>query len=60
MEKTELVNFKYQKKKDSEVWIKLSRKSPTDSFKYLGIRIHKNLNWNHHTNDTAIKLSRAT
>ena len=32
---------------------------PTDSVKYLGIGIDKNLNWKHHVSDTAIKLNRA-
>ena len=59
--KTELVILKHQRKKiDSEVKIKLSRKwlYPTDSVKYLGIRIDENLNWKH-VSDIAIKLNRA-
>ena len=46
---------------DSEVKIKLSRKRlcPTDSVKYLGIRINENLNWKHHVTDTATKLNTA-
>ena len=47
VQKTELVNFKHERKKlDCEVKIKLNRKRlyPTDSVKYLGIRIDKNLN----------------
>ena len=47
MQKTELVIFKHQiKKLDYEVKIKLNRKRlyPTDSVKFLGIRIDKNLN----------------
>ena len=41
--------------------LKLSRKRlyPTDSFKYLGIRIDENFNWKHQVSDTAIKLNRA-
>ena len=61
MQKTELVNFKHERKKlDCEVKIKLNRKRlyPTDSVKYLGIRIDKNLNWKHHISDIAIKLNR--
>ena len=62
VQKTELVIFKHQRKKTySEVKIKLSRKRlyPTDSLKYLGIRIDENLNWKHHVSDIAIKLNRA-
>ena len=57
-----MVIFKHQRKKiDSEVKIKLSRKRlyPTDSVKYLGIRIDENLNWKHHVSDIATKLNRA-
>ena len=57
-----MVIFTRQRKKiASEVKIKLSRKRlyPTDSVKYLGIRIDKNLNWKHHVRDIAIKLNRA-
>ena len=60
MQKTELVIFKYQRKKiDSKVKIKLSRKRlyPTDSLKYLGIRINENLKWKHDVSDIAIKLN---
>ena len=45
MQKTELVIFKHPRKKlDCEVKIKVNRKQlyPTDSVKYLGIRIVKN------------------
>ena len=62
VQKTELVIFKHQRKKiDSEANIKLSRKRlyPTDSVKYLGVRIDENLNWKHHVSDTAIKLNGA-
>ena len=62
MQKTELVIFKHQiKKLDYEVKIKLNRKRlyPTDSVKYLGIRIDKNLNQKHHVSDIAIILNRA-
>ena len=61
VQKTELVIFKHQRKKiDSEVRIKLSRKRlyPTDSVKYLGVRIDENLNWKH-VSDITIKLNRA-
>ena len=62
VQKTDLVIFKHQRKKiSSKVKTKLSRKQlyPTDSVKYLGIRIDKNLNWKHRVNDFAIKLNRA-
>ena len=62
VQKTELVIFKHQRKKiDSEFKIKLSRKRlyPTDSVKYLGVRIDENLNWKHHVSDIAIKLNRS-
>ena len=62
VQKTELVIFKHQRKKiDREVKIELSRKRfyPTDSVKYLGVRIDENLNWKHHVSDIAIKLNRA-
>ena len=54
--------FKHQRKKlDSPIKIKLSRKRlyPSKSVKYLGIKIHKNLNWKQHMHDIAIKLNRA-
>ena len=62
VQKTQLVIFKHQRKKiDSEVKIKLNRKRlyPTDSVKYLGIRIDENSNWKHHLSNIAIKLNRA-
>ena len=62
VQKTELVIFKHQRKKiDSEVKIKLSRKRlyPTDSLKYLDIRIDENLKRKHHVSDIVIKLNRA-
>ena len=62
LQKTELVNFKHERKKiDSEVKIKLSRKRlyPTESVKYLCIRIVENLSWKHHVSDIAIIFNRA-
>ena len=50
MKKTELVIFKHQRKKLD---------SPSRSVKYLGIKIHENLNWKQHIHDIAIKLNRA-
>ena len=56
VQKTELGIFKHQRKKiDSEVKIKHSRKrlNPTDSLKYLGIKIDENFKWKHHVSDIA-------
>ena len=60
--KTELVIFKHQRKKlDSLIKIKLSSKRlyPSESIKYLGIKLDKNLNWKQHIHGVAIKLNRA-
>ena len=61
MGKTELVIFKHQKKLDTEIKIKLNRKQlyPSQSVKYLDIKIDQNLNWKDHINDIAVKLNRA-
>ena len=62
MSKTELVIFKPKKKHmDSDLKIKLNVKRlyPTDSVKYLGVRIDNKLNWKAHIDDIAIKLLRA-
>ena len=62
VEKTELVIFKRKKKKlKCPIRIKLSRKRlyPSNSIKYLGVKIDKNLNWNDHIHDIATKLNRA-
>ena len=32
---------------------------PTESVKYLGVKIHTNHTWDHHINDLSIKLNRA-
>ena len=32
---------------------------PTESVKYLGVKIDTNLNWKYHVNDLSIKLNRA-
>ena len=60
--KTEVVPFKsLTKKTDSDLHIKLDGKRlyPTDSVKYIGIIIAKNLNWHHKINNVAAKLNRA-
>ena len=60
--KTELVIFKPKHKKlDFEFKIKSNGKKlfQTNSVKYLGIKIDKQLNWREHINEVAIKLNRA-
>ena len=61
VDKTELAIFKHQRKKlDTEIKIKLNRKRlyPSQSVRYLGIKIDQNLNWKDHINDIAVKLNR--
>ena len=60
--KTELVFFKPKRKFISfNLKVKLGKKRifPSDSVKYLGVKIDKQLNWKTHVNDIAIKLIRA-
>ena len=62
VKKTEMVIFKSkQKKLEGDLKIKLCGKRlyPTESVKYLGVKIDTNLNWQHHVNDFSIKLNRA-
>ena len=62
VKKTELVIFKHKKKKlECPVRIKLSRKRlyPSNSIKYLGVKIDENLNWKDHIHDIATRLNRA-
>ena len=40
-----------------ELWGK--RLCPTESLKYLVVKIHTNLSWQYHVNDLSIKLNRA-
>ena len=49
-----------QKKFEGDLKIKLSGKRPypTESFKYLGVKI-VNLSWKYHVNDLSSKLNRA-
>ena len=49
-----------QKKLEGDLKIKLCGKRlyPTESFKYLLVKIDKNLTWHHHVNDLSIKLNR--
>ena len=60
--KTELIIFKPSKKViDFDLKFQLNGKQlyPTNSAKYLGVKIDNKLNWNEHINDVAIKLNRA-
>ena len=62
VDKTELVIFKHQRKKlDTEIKIKLNRKRlyPSQSVRYLGIKIVQNMDSKDHINDIAVKLNRA-
>ena len=57
-----MVIFKSKQKKfESDLKIKLCGKTlyPTESVKYLGVNIDKNLSWQYHINDLSIKLNRA-
>ena len=61
VKKTEMVIFKSkQKKLEGNLKTKLCGKRlyPTESVKYLGVKIDTNLNWQHHVNDLSIKLNR--
>ena len=54
--------FKSKKKKlEGDLKMKLCGKRlyPTESVKYLGVKIDANLTWQHHVNDLSIKLNRA-
>ena len=62
VEKTELVIFKSPRKVLSdEIKIKLNGKRlyPSNSVKYLGVRIDEFLNWHDQVNNIAVKLNRA-
>ena len=57
-----LIIFKSkQKKLEGDLKIKLCGKRlyPTESVKYLGVKIDANLTWQHHVDDLSIKLNRA-
>ena len=59
--KISLANKSKQKKLEGDLKIKLCGKRlyPTESVKYLGVKIDTNLTWQHHVNDLSIKLNRA-
>ena len=50
-----------QKKPGDDLKIKLCGKRlyPTESVKYLGVKINTNLTWQHHVNNLSIKLNGA-
>ena len=50
-----------QKKFEGNLKIKLCGKTlyPTESVKYLGVKIDTNLSWQYHVNDLSITLNRA-
>ena len=61
LKKTELVVFKSNHKQfDGEIKLKLSHKRlfPTESVKYLGVKIDGNLSWKSHIDYLSVKLSR--
>ena len=62
VKKTEMVIFKSkQKKLEGDLKIKLCGKRlyPTESVKYVGVKIDANLTWKHNINDLSIELNRA-
>ena len=50
-----------QQKLEGDLKIRLCGKIlyPTESVKYLGVKIDTNLTWQHHVNDLSIKVNRA-
>ena len=57
-----MVIFKSKQNKfEGDLKIKLCGKRlyPTESVKYLGVKIDTNLSWQYHVNDLSIKLNRA-
>ena len=57
-----MIIFKYkQKKLEGDLKMKLCGKRlyPTESVKYLGVKIDINLSWQYHVNDLSTKLNRA-
>ena len=62
IKKTEMVIFKSnQKKFEGDLKIELCGKRlyPTESVKYLGVKIDTTFSWQYHVNDVSIKLNRA-
>ena len=62
VKKTDLIVIKSKRKQfDGEIKLKLSHKRlfPTDSVKYLGVKIDENLLWTSHIDYLSVKLNRA-
>ena len=60
--KTELVLFRsHRKQLDYELKLKLNGKKlfESDSVKYLGVKIDRNLTWSHQINNVSLKLNKA-
>ena len=61
VKRTELVIFKSKRKQfDGKIRLKLTRKRlfPTESVKYLGVKIDGSLSWKSHIDYLSVKLSR--
>ena len=57
-----MIIFKSKQKKfkgDSKIKLCGKRLYPTESVKYLGVKIDRNLSWQYHVNDFSVKLNRA-
>ena len=62
IKKTEMLIFKSKQKKfEGDLKIKLCGKRlyPSESVKYLHVKINTNLSWQYHVNDLSIKLKKA-
>ena len=62
VKKTEVLIFKSKQKEfEGDLKIKLCEKRlyPSESVKYLGVKIDTNFSWQYHVNDLSIKLNRA-
>ena len=61
VQKTEMVIFKYKENKflgDLKIKFCSKRLCPTESVKYLDVKIDRNFHWQYHVNDPSIKLYR--
>ena len=62
VKKTDMVIFKSKQnkfKRDLKIKLCCKRLHPTESIKYLGVKIDTNPNWKYHVKDLFIKLNRA-
>ena len=57
--KNEMVTFKSKFEGDLKTKLCGKRLYPTESVKYLGVKIDSNFSWQYHGNDLSIKLNRA-